>query len=57
MGTIAERLGRFAHETGAIPGSVQQSAVKCVFDLTTAAIAGYGTPNAFAVRQIAPETW
>ena len=57
MGTIAEQLGSFARETGAIPEGVQQSVAKCVFDLMTAAIAGYSTPNAIAVRQIARETW
>ncbi len=57
MGTIAEQLGSFAREAGAIPERVQQSAVKCVFDLMTAAIAGYPTPNALAVRRIARETW
>lgn len=57
MGTIAEQLGSFARETGAIPDRVQQSVVKCVFDLMTAAIAGFPTPNAIAVRQAARETW
>lgn len=55
--TIAERLAEFVHETKSVPDDVQQSAVKCVFDLMTAAIAGYQTPNAKAVREIANMTW
>ena len=57
MGTIAEELGTFVRATDAIPERAQQSAVQCVFDLMTAAIGGYRTPNAVAVRQIARETW
>lgn len=55
--TIAERLAHFICETVAIPAEAEQSALKCVFDLMGAAIAGYGTPNAIAVRQIAGATW
>jgi 2-methylcitrate dehydratase PrpD len=55
--TITERLADWIGETSAIPGDVQQSAAKCVFDLMTAAVAGYQTPGAVAVRQIANMTW
>jgi 2-methylcitrate dehydratase PrpD len=55
--TIAERLADFVHETSAIPEDARLSAVECVFDLMSAAIAGYQTPNAMAVRQIAQATW
>jgi 2-methylcitrate dehydratase PrpD len=55
--TIAERLADCVRETITIPEEVQLSAVKCIFDLMTAAIAGYQTPNAMAVRQIANMTW
>jgi 2-methylcitrate dehydratase PrpD len=55
--TIAEQLARFAHETTSIPEDVRLSAVKCVFDVMSAAIAGYDTPNAVAVRAIASTTW
>ena len=55
--TIAERLASFVCETTSIPAEAEQSALKCVFDLMGAAIAGYGTPNAIAVRQIANATW
>jgi len=55
--TIAERLAHFICETGSIPAEAEQSALKCVFDLLGAAIAGFGTPNAIAVRQIAGATW
>ena len=57
MTTIAERLGAFARDTVAIPEAARDSVVKCVFDLTTAAIAGYRTPNAHAVREVAPDIW
>ena len=57
MATIAEQLGSFVRETHAIPESARMSAVKCIFDLMTAAIAGYRTPNAIAVRRIARDTW
>jgi 2-methylcitrate dehydratase PrpD len=55
--TIAERLAGFIHETTSVPRDVQASAVTCVFDLMGAAIAGYQTPNAAAVREIADATW
>ncbi len=54
---IAEHLARFVHETTSIPEDARLSAVKCVFDVTSAAIAGYDTPNAAAVRAIAGMTW
>ncbi|NPU13432.1 MmgE/PrpD family protein [Bradyrhizobium sp. 83002] len=40
-----------------VPEEARISAAKCVFDLMTAAIAGYETPNAMAVRRIASMTW
>lgn len=55
--TIAERLADFVRATTSIPEDAQRSAVKCVFDLMSAAIAGYQTPNALAIRQIANMTW
>jgi 2-methylcitrate dehydratase PrpD len=55
--TIAERLANFVCETVSIPAEAEQSALKCVFDLMGAAVAGFGTPNAIAVRQIAGATW
>lgn len=55
--TIAERIAGFLCETTSVPDDVQESAVKCVFDLMSAAIAGYGTPNAAAVRKVADMTW
>jgi 2-methylcitrate dehydratase PrpD len=55
--TIAERLGHFVRDTVSIPAEAEQGALKCVFDLMGAAIAGFGTPNAIAVRQIASATW
>lgn len=54
---IAEHLARFAHDTTSIPEDARLSAVKCVFDVMSAAIAGYDTPNAAAVRAIAGITW
>jgi 2-methylcitrate dehydratase PrpD len=55
--TIAERLADHVRETTSIPEEARLSAVKCVFDLMSAAIAGYQTPNAMAVRRIATMTW
>jgi 2-methylcitrate dehydratase PrpD len=55
--TIAERLAGFIHGTTSIPQDTHASAAKCVFDLVGAAIAGYDTPNAIAVREIADATW
>ena len=55
--TIAEHLAGFIHETMQVPPDVQASAVTCVFDLVGAAIAGYQTPNAQAVRDVADATW
>ena len=55
--TIAERLADYVRATASIPKDAQLSAVKCVFDLMSAAIAGYQTPNAMAVRQIASLNW
>jgi 2-methylcitrate dehydratase PrpD len=57
MTTIAERLAAFASEAADLPEPVRLGAVKCVFDLTTAAIAGYATPNAVAAREVAREAW
>ena len=48
--TIAERIAGFVRETTSIPQDAHLSAVTCVFDLMSAAIAGYATPNAMAVR-------
>lgn len=55
--TIAERLADFLGRTASAPADAQLSAAKCIFDLTGAAIAGYETPNAAAVRRIAAATW
>lgn len=57
MTTIAERLATFASETADLPEPVRLAAVKCVFDLTAAAIAGHATPNAVAAREVARESW
>jgi 2-methylcitrate dehydratase PrpD len=57
MTTIAERLAAFASETADIPEPVRLSVVKCVFDLMTAAIAGYETLNAVVAREVARDAW
>src|SRR5689334_21645366 len=57
MTTITERLATFESEAADLPEPVRLGAVKCVFDLTTAAIAGYGTPIAVAAREVAHESW
>jgi len=54
---IAERLADWVSETSTIPGEVQLSTAKCVFDLMSAAVAGYQTPSAIAMRQTANMTW
>lgn len=55
--TIAERLADWLSTTETVPEEAALGAVKCIFDLTTAAVAGYRTPNAAAVRRIAPAIW
>ena len=57
MTTIAEQLATFVRDTIDIPEPVRLSAVQCVFDLTTAVIAGHQTPNAVSVRAVAREAW
>ncbi len=57
MTTIAEQLATFVRDTIDIPGPVRLSALQCVFDLTTAVIAGHQTPNAVSVRAVAREAW
>ncbi|WP_257165936.1 MmgE/PrpD family protein [Bradyrhizobium sp. SRS-191] len=54
--TSAELLAEWVGASK-VPEEARISAAKCVFDLMTAAIAGYETPNAAAVRQIASATW
>jgi 2-methylcitrate dehydratase PrpD len=54
---ITEHLAGFVFETASLPEDVQRSAVKCVFDLMTATIAGYRTANANAVRRAAMDIW
>lgn len=55
--TIAEHLAAFVCDTTSIPDKTREAAVKCVFDLVAAAIAGYPTANALAVRRSAPAIW
>lgn len=55
--TITERLADWVSETSVVPEDVQLSAAKCVFDLMSGAVAGYQTPAAIAMRQIANTTW
>ena len=54
--TAAELLAEWV-SASKVPEEAQISAAKCVLDLMTAAIAGYETPNAVAVRRIANATW
>jgi 2-methylcitrate dehydratase PrpD len=55
--TITERLADWVSKTNTVSEEAQLSAAKCVFDLMSAAIAGYQTPNAAAVRRAAGTTW
>lgn len=55
--TITERLADWVSTANTVSEEVQLSAAKCVFDLMSAAIAGYRTPNAAAVRRAAGVTW
>jgi 2-methylcitrate dehydratase PrpD len=57
MTTIAERLAAFASQAAELPDPARLGTVKCVFDLMTAAVAGYATPNALAAREVAREAW
>src|SRR4051812_7092724 len=54
--TTAELLAEWAIASK-VPEEARISAAKCVLDLMTAAIAGYQTPNAVAVRRVAAATW
>ncbi|MGJ5205897.1 MmgE/PrpD family protein [Bradyrhizobium sp. HKCCYLR20261] len=54
--TAAELLAEWVSASD-VPEDAKVSAAKCVFDLMTAAIAGYQTPNAAAVRRVARATW
>jgi 2-methylcitrate dehydratase PrpD len=54
--TAAELLAEWV-SASKVPEEAQIGAAKCVFDVVTAAIAGYQTPNAVAVRRIASATW
>jgi 2-methylcitrate dehydratase PrpD len=54
--TAAELLAEWV-STSKVPEEAQIGAAKCVFDVMAAAMAGYQTPNALAVRRTASAIW
>lgn len=55
--TIAQELAHFVSETKSIPRATREMAVSAVFDLMTAAVAGYDSPGGRSARQAAHTVW
>ncbi len=53
----ATQFAEFAHSPEALPNSARKAAIRTVFDLLTAAIAGHPTPGAQAARRAALQFW
>jgi 2-methylcitrate dehydratase PrpD len=55
--TIAQRLSTFACETTSLPPAARTAAVRTVFDLVAASIAGRRTAGGIAALKAAPAAW
>ena len=55
--TIAQELAHFVSETKSIPRATREMAVSAVFDLMTAAVAGYDSPGGRSARHAARTIW
>jgi len=57
MNHITKLFGEFVADTHNVPAAARNAACRCILDLLSCAIAGYGTPGASAARRAAKAHW